>query len=74
MFDTCSRAMCSEGEILLRFLKLYPRLSVDLELRLSSCWQTGCLKMESIDSTQVVVRSAVLHTLVTPDFDVLTLS
>ena len=68
MFATCSRATCSEGEILLMFSSFYPGLSVDLEVRLGSCWQTGCQKMESVDSTQIVVCSAVLHALVAPHY------
>ena len=68
MFATCSRATCSEGEILLMFSRLYPGLSVDLELRRGSFWQTGCRKMESIDSTQIVACSAVLHALVAPHY------
>ena len=68
MFATSLRATCTEGEILLMFSSLYPGLSVDLELRLGSCWQTGCQKMDSVDSTQIAVCSAVLHALVAPDY------
>ena len=68
MFATFARATCSEGEILLMFSRLCPRLSVDLEFGLGSCWQTGCRKMESIDSTPILVCSPVSHALVAPDY------